>query len=125
MAEQVTRLPSKIVQYNNTDDVALCEDGSVWYYDARPDCKKWTQIHPPHEPQTNSSDLAEALEVVRNIIETDCEWYRPTEIEIRQAYEAAEALLKKHGINTQQDKHQNEDDDEDPVIPFTEEDLRK
>ncbi len=99
MAEQVKRLSSKIVQYNSTDDVALCEDGSVWYYDNRPDCKTWRQIHPPHEPPTQAADLAEALEVVRNIIETDCEWYCPTEIEIRQAYEAAEALLKKHGVD--------------------------
>jgi hypothetical protein len=129
MFEEVRRLPSKIVQVdqipNSSNYVAwiLCEDGSLWV--KQPGDGMYCQRHPPHEPPTQAADLAEALEVVRNIIETDCEWYCPTEIEIRQAYEAAEALLKKHGINPQQDKHQNEDDDEDPVIPFTEEDLRK
>lgn len=95
MAEQVQRLRSKIVQYNTADDVALCDDGSVWYYDGRPDCKKWTLIHPPHEPQPQAADLAEALAVLRNIIDTDCDEANPTEIEIIEAYAAAEALLTK------------------------------
>lgn len=151
MADGTIILPSKVIQIDN--DLALCADGSVWAInDARTTPYSWVCIHPPHEPPaqagniaamrhdrqltddeikrivnppTQAADLAEALEVLRNIIETDCELYCPTEIEIRQAYEAAEALLKKHGINPQQDKRTNEDDDEDPGTPFTEEDLRK
>jgi hypothetical protein len=96
VAEQVEKLPSKIVQYNNTDDVALCEDGSVWYYDARPDCKKWTQVHPPHEPPTHAADLAEALEVLRSLwSETE-----PDSAEGAKAYGAAARVLQKHGVPT-------------------------
>ena len=94
---QVERLPSRIVQYYGDNDCALCEDGSLWCHSYME--KMWTQLHPPHKPPTHAADLAEALEVLRNIIETDCELYCPTEIEIRQAYEAADALLKKHGVN--------------------------
>jgi len=99
VAEQVKRLSSKIVQYNNTDDVALCEDGSVWYYDARPDCKKWTQIHPPHEPPTQAADLAEALAALRNLVDWASVTPGSAEIESREAFEAAKSLLTKHRGN--------------------------
>ncbi len=140
MAEQVKRLPSKIVQYNNADDVALCEDGSVWYYYDRE--KKWTQIHPPHQPPTQAgtisamrhdrqltddeiermakpptqaADLAEALEVLRCLmnkatLRVGCD------ISVR-AFQRAESLLEKHGIEPW--------DDEDAGTTFTEEDLRQ
>ena len=39
---QVEKVPSKITQYDSTNDLALCEDGSVWWYDSR--SKKWTRI---------------------------------------------------------------------------------
>jgi hypothetical protein len=95
MSERVERLPSKIVQYDYLDEWALCEDGSVWSYSGHG--KMWTQIHPPHEPPAQSGDLAEALAVLRRIIDTDCQEFWPSEIEVREAYEAADALLKKHG----------------------------
>jgi hypothetical protein len=42
MSAIVEKLPSKITQYDSTNDLALCEDGSVWWYDSR--SKKWTRI---------------------------------------------------------------------------------
>jgi hypothetical protein len=95
VSEQVTRLSSRIVSYNHRRAVALCKDGSIWLYDKY--AEMWTQLHPPHKPPTQSADLAEALAVLRNIIDTDCQEYWPSEIEVREAYEAADALLKKHG----------------------------
>jgi hypothetical protein len=95
MAEQVQRLRSKIVQYNTADDAALCDDGSVWYYDGRPDCKKWTQIHPPHEPQPQTADLAEALAALRRLVDFQC--YGIEDIGCRDLFRAAEAVLRKHG----------------------------
>ena len=92
---QVERLPSKIVQYNNTDDVALCEDGSVWYY-YDPE-KKWTQIHPPHEPPKQAADLAEALKVLRMLAEYACFDYGKQHAQCLEAFNRAWETLRKHG----------------------------
>ena len=102
MSDKVYRLPSKIVQIVNIPNSnyysgwLLCEDGSLWVK-ANTASPIFDRVHPPHEPPTQSNDLAEALEVLRNIIDTDREEANPTGIEIYDAYEAAEALLKKHG----------------------------
>lgn len=91
---QVERLPSKIVQYNNADDVALCEDGSVWEY--LNIHMIWRQIHPPHEPPKQAVDLAEALEVLRALwSETE-----PDSAAGAKAYGAAARVLQKHGVPT-------------------------
>jgi hypothetical protein len=66
VAEQVTRLPSKIVQVEEIDCehqyVAwmLCEDGSVWIYDDKK--STYRNVHPPHQPPTQSSDVFEAVD---------------------------------------------------------------
>jgi hypothetical protein len=65
MSERVERLPSKIVQYDDYNNVALCEDGSVWEYFHM--SKLWAQIHPPHEPPTQSAELEEALSMLRRL----------------------------------------------------------
>jgi hypothetical protein len=50
-------LPSKIVQIDGPN--ALCEDGSVWTYVETG--RQWAEVHPPHEPPTQSEEFKEAL----------------------------------------------------------------
>ncbi len=92
---QVERLPSKIVQYNNTDDVALCEDGSVWYY-YDPE-KKWTQIHPPHKPPAQAADLAEAVSLMWNLLFRTSLKGGKYKAASQQARDDARAFLKRMG----------------------------
>ena len=93
MNEEVKRLPSKIVQYGN--GCALCEDGSLWCYNYIE--KIWTQQHPPHEPQTNSSDLAEALAVLRMLAEYACIDHGKKQPQSLKAFDRAWETLRKHG----------------------------
>lgn len=95
MSERVERLPSKIVQYDDYNNVALCEDGSVWeYFRTR---KWWAQIHPPHQPPTQSADLAEALSVLRRLVVHACVDSGHDAAKSVEAFVDARALLKKHG----------------------------
>jgi hypothetical protein len=95
MNERVERLPSKIVQYDDYNNVALCENGSVWEYFHM--SKLWAQIHPPHEPQTNSSDLGEALAVLRMLAEYACIDHGKKQPQSLKAFDRAWETLKKHG----------------------------
>jgi len=111
MRERFLALSSKPVQISGRR--VLCEDGSVWkMVNPGPIVERdgslvantdpgatmeFALLSPPHKPPKQSDDLGEALAVLRNIIDTDCEEANPTEIEIIEAYAAAEALLKKHG----------------------------
>ena len=95
---QVEKLPSRIVQYEYFDDVALCEDGSVWYYSGTE--KIWTQIHPPHEPPTHAADLAEALEMLRKVLNNSDIKKNHTRDESIYAFADAYDLLRKHGVPT-------------------------
>jgi hypothetical protein len=72
-------------------------------------------MHPPHEPPTHAGDLAEALEVLRNLMNKSTLRFG-CDISVR-AFQRAESLLEKHGIEPW--------DDEDSGTTFTEEDLRK
>ncbi len=109
MAEQVERLPSKIVQVSGdgSEDQSmayvLCEDGSMWIYQPthskyRQTHGEYQQVHPPHEPPTQAGDLAEALAALRNLVEWASVTPGCAEIESREAFEAAKSLLKKHGV---------------------------
>jgi hypothetical protein len=82
-------LPSKIAQIDGPN--ALCEDGSVWTYVETG--RQWAEVHPPHEPPTQSTDLAEALAVLRRL------WNgtEPSSKKTEEAYEDAYDFLKKHG----------------------------
>jgi hypothetical protein len=95
MNETVNRLTSKIVQYDYIDEVALCEDGSVWCYNSHG--KMWTQIHPPHEPPTESGDLAEALAVLRMLAEYACIDHGKKQPQSLKAFDRAWETLRKHG----------------------------
>jgi hypothetical protein len=91
MSERVERLPSKIVQYDDYNNVALCENGSVWEYFHM--SKLWAQIHPPHEPPKQADDLSEALKVLRRL----WTYTEPISEKSEEAYEDAHDFLKKHG----------------------------
>jgi hypothetical protein len=67
----------------------------MWLYIRRESL--WVQIHPPHEPPTQSTEpnLSEELKVLRNLYR--CLDFGQNEDESRQAFDDAYALLKKHG----------------------------
>ncbi len=101
MSERVERLPSKIVQYDDHNNVALCENGSVWEYFHM--SKLWAQIHPPHEPpkvetphtmdclrilNEQSAELQEALDALESIMTNPDNDFQPT---------FGLEILRKHG----------------------------
>jgi hypothetical protein len=95
-SELVSYPSSKIVSWNVSaghEEAAfvLCEDGSVWSY-------FYNAFHPSgfrllvaaelKKECEHAADLAEALDVVCHLVHYPCP----------DAFEAAESLLKKHGI---------------------------
>lgn len=93
MSMLAEKLPSKIVQYDCAKDVALCQDGSVWYYEHTE--KIWLRMHPPHEPPTHAADLAEALDALKKLNDVDID----DEYGVQQAiFKNADRVLKKHGM---------------------------
>ena len=86
MRTKVKILPSKVMHLDGWN--VLCEDGSVWQMSDPNQQVEWTQLHPPHEPPKHAADLAEALDVVCHLVHHPCP----------DAFEAAESLLKRHGI---------------------------
>lgn len=100
MGAKVSVLPSKIVQIVNIPNSnyysawLLCDDGSLWVK-ANTAAPIFDRVHPPHEPPAHAADLAEALEVVSNLVDWGCV-AMAADIESREAFLAAEELLKKH-----------------------------
>lgn len=95
--ELVKVLPSKIVQIDGPN--ALCEDGSVWTYVEIG--RQWADVHPPHEPTTQSTDLAEALAVLKRLVEHSIVNYKKSPSEINESiksFDDAYVLLNKHGV---------------------------
>jgi hypothetical protein len=98
MSKRVGRLPSKIVQYDDVNAIALCDDGSIWEYFRQ--TKIWAQIHPPHEPPTHAADLAEALKMLRKVLNISDIKKDHTRHESISAFAEAYDLLRKHGVPT-------------------------
>jgi hypothetical protein len=94
MCDGITILPSKIIQINN--DLALCEDGSVWAInDARTTPYIWVCVHPPHQPPTHAADLEEALDALKKLNDVDID----DEYGVQQAiFKNADRVLQKHGM---------------------------
>ena len=98
MSDKVCRLPSKIVQIVNIPNSnyysawLLCEDGSLWVK-ANTASPIFDRVHPPHEPPTQSADLAEALEVLRRL----WTYTEPTSEVSEEAYKDVHDFLEKHG----------------------------
>jgi hypothetical protein len=97
----MNRLHSKIVSVSDATGGeghkawVLCEDGSMWLFIRRENL--WVQVHAPHELRTKSSDLAEALKVLRRLAEYACLDFGQDEYASRQAFDDAYSLLNKHG----------------------------
>jgi hypothetical protein len=91
MSEEVKKLPSKIVQYDSDNECALCDDGSVWCHNYRE--KIWKQLHPPHEPPTQSPDLEEALSMLRRL----ANGFWPTSNDASKLFQDVLKFLNQHG----------------------------
>jgi hypothetical protein len=108
VAEQVERLPSKIVQVSGdgSEDQSmayvLCEDGSMWVYnhwhsEYRQTNGEYQQIHPPHKPPTHAADLAEAVSLMWNLLFRTSLQGGKYKAASQQARDDARAFLKRMG----------------------------
>lgn len=86
MSATTTILPSKVMQLDGWN--VLCEDGSVWQMSDPNQQVKWTQLHPPHQPSTQSDDFKESLYWL------DLLWHNP---ENHEVLGSVLAFLRKHG----------------------------
>ena len=100
MDKRADVLTSKIVQVSDSHNEdhfcswLLCEDGSLWLYNAN--FRDFRQVHPPHKLPTQAADLAEALEILRSITY----YVRGNMINLgtlREIVAGANKLLDKHG----------------------------
>lgn len=88
MSATTTILPSKVIQIGN--DLALCEDGSIWAItEARTTPYTWVCIHPPHQPSTQPDDFKEALYWL------DLLWHDTSQS--HEVLGSVLAFLRKHG----------------------------
>jgi hypothetical protein len=92
MPELFKQPSSRIAQIDG--EHALCEDGSVWVqYENRQAPYMWVLVSPPHNPSTQSADLAEALALLRRL----WTYTEPTSEVSEEAYKDVHDFLEKHG----------------------------